>query len=273
MCIDARLDNLRVVQPCIVKVRKEENMNLEKNVNSQPVTDVPQPTPQPAPQPVEAPQPTPQPSEVPQPTLQPAPQPALQPAEVPQPAPQPILQQEETPQPSKKKKKKEKPEDTEESRKVVGVGAFLGISLLFGIPVIGFFACAVMSFAPKNKNVKNYSRAMLIWMIIGLIISAGLIALGIWLANEILSYIKEITEGPFAEVGKMFSQFEDIGELLNQFKDMGNMMEGLEDMGNIMNELPTDGMENIGDILNELPTDGMENIEDIMNELQTNTGN
>ena len=235
MCIDARLDNLRVVQPCIVKIRKEENMNLEKNVNSQPVTDVPQPTPQPA--------------------------------------PQPILQQEETPQPSKKKKKKEKPEDTEESRKVVGVGAYLGISLLFGIPVIGFFACIIMSFAPKNKNVKNYSRAMLIWMIIGLLVSAGLIALGIWIANEILEYLKELTEGPFAEIGNMLSQFEDIGELLNQFKDMGNMMEGLEGMGDIMNELPSDGMGNLEDILNELPTESMGNLEDIMNELPTNIEN
>ncbi|MFR5903038.1 MAG: hypothetical protein ACLUIO_26795, partial [Neglectibacter timonensis] len=53
--------------------------------------------------------------------------------------------------------------------KVVGTGAFFGLIFLFAIPVIGWLACLIMAFASKNKNIKHYARAMLIWIVIGLV--------------------------------------------------------------------------------------------------------
>lgn len=46
--------------------------------------------------------------------------------------------------------------------KVVGTGAYFGLMLLFALPVIGFIACIIMAFAPKNNNIKHYARPTLI---------------------------------------------------------------------------------------------------------------
>lgn len=37
--------------------------------------------------------------------------------------------------------------------------AYFGWQLLFAIPVVGFVLLIVMSFAPKNKNLKNLARS------------------------------------------------------------------------------------------------------------------
>ena len=50
--------------------------------------------------------------------------------------------------------------------KVVGTGAYFGLMLLFAIPIIGQIACLIMAFAPKNKNIKHFARAQLIWTVI-----------------------------------------------------------------------------------------------------------
>lgn len=43
---------------------------------------------------------------------------------------------------------------------------------LYALPVIGFLVCLIMGFAAKNKNLKHFARAILIWVLVGLIISA-----------------------------------------------------------------------------------------------------
>ena len=57
-----------------------------------------------------------------------------------------------------------------ETDKVAGVGAFFWLNLLFSIPFIGLICCIIFCFAPKNKNIKNFSKANLIWTLLGLII-------------------------------------------------------------------------------------------------------
>lgn len=37
--------------------------------------------------------------------------------------------------------------------------AYFGWQLLFGIPFVGFVLLIVMSFAPRNKNLKNFARS------------------------------------------------------------------------------------------------------------------
>lgn len=62
---------------------------------------------------------------------------------------------------------------------VVSAGKFFGLTLLFAIPVVGFIMIIIMSFAPRNKTVKNYARSYLIAfaIIIALGIAAALISL------------------------------------------------------------------------------------------------
>ena len=43
---------------------------------------------------------------------------------------------------------------------------------LYALPVIGFLVCLIMGFAAKNKNLKHFARAILIWILVGLILFA-----------------------------------------------------------------------------------------------------
>ena len=61
------------------------------------------------------------------------------------------------------------PEDYAQNA-VVTTGAFFGLNLLFSLPAIGWIICLIMAFAPKNKNIKNFARSKLIWIIIAIIL-------------------------------------------------------------------------------------------------------
>ena len=99
--------------------------------------------------------------------------------------------------------------------KVVGTGAYFGLMLLFAIPIIGQIACLIMAFASKNKNIKHFARAQLIWMVIGIIIAALVIGGIILLVNTFSDYIAEATGGEFNGLGDLFEQFQNGG-----FEDM-----------------------------------------------------
>ena len=99
--------------------------------------------------------------------------------------------------------------------KVVGTGAYFWLMLLFTIPIIGFISCLIMAFAPKNKNIKHFARAQLIWMIIGIIIAALVIGGIFLLINTFSDYIAEAIGGEFNGLGDLFEQFQNGG-----FEDM-----------------------------------------------------
>ena len=99
--------------------------------------------------------------------------------------------------------------------KVVGTGAYFWLMLLFAIPIIGQIACLIMAFAPKNKNIKHFARAQLIWMVIGIIIAALVIGGIVLLVNTFSDYIAEATGGEFNGLGDLFEQFQNGG-----FEDM-----------------------------------------------------
>lgn len=57
-----------------------------------------------------------------------------------------------------------------EEYKPISMWGYLGYELLFSIPFIGFILVIVMSFAPANKNVKNFARSFLLAIIIVFVI-------------------------------------------------------------------------------------------------------
>lgn len=61
---------------------------------------------------------------------------------------------------------------------VVKTGTYFWLMLLFAVPVIGFIVMIIMAFAAKNKNLKHWVRALLLWVLIGLLLSIilGLVA-------------------------------------------------------------------------------------------------
>lgn len=57
-----------------------------------------------------------------------------------------------------------------EEYKPISMWGYFGYELLFAIPVIGFILLIVFSFAPANKNVKNFARSYFCLLILVLII-------------------------------------------------------------------------------------------------------
>ena len=105
--------------------------------------------------------------------------------------------------------------------KVVGTGAYFGLMLLFAIPIIGQIACLIMAFAPKNKNIKHFARAQLIWMVIAIVLIGILVALLSVLTNTLMDFIKESTGGEFSNWGDIFSNLGDLEGLTEQFQNGG----------------------------------------------------
>ena len=143
-------------------------------------------------------------------------QPATKP--VPQPAAPPAPQYTPTPQ-----AKAEIPAD-----KTVSTGTFFGLMFLFSLPILGWLICLIMAFASKNKNIKHFARAMLIWLIIALVVGA-LIGLAI---NALINSITPYLEQAMGELGQIGSSGDlgELTELIEQFGSLGDMMGELEGM-------------------------------------------
>ena len=186
------------------------------------------------------------------------------------PAPQPRPQQQcgPAPQPRPQQPRPQQP-NQDKTTKVVGMAAYFGMILLFAIPLVGFIACILMAVLPKNKNVNNFSRAMLIWLAIGIIFSGISVAViskkVIDTANKVTQYIKTIdtVSDVLNEVGGLLNQdgsgeveesleqfgIGELGDTLEQF-DNGELEDTLEQLENgeweeIFNQLENGGMEDI----------------------------
>lgn len=121
---------------------------------------------------------------------------------------------------------------------VAGMGTYFGLMALFAIPVIGFIACLILSFAHKNKNVRNFALATLIWMVIGLVV----LGLVIWavsaLVQTAMDYISQLTDGKFQELGQLFDELKELAGDLGSLGDLG-------DLSGIADQTVPDGLNNL----------------------------
>lgn len=67
--------------------------------------------------------------------------------------------------------KKAEPAAPEKRSKEISTAGYFWLMFLFYIPVIGLLAELVFAFLIKNKNLRNYARANLIWVIVGLVVA------------------------------------------------------------------------------------------------------
>lgn len=116
--------------------------------------------------------PVPQSAPIPQPA--PIPQTIPQPVHIPQPAPVP--QSAYTASADQPVTPRIPPE-----YKPLSPWAYFGWSLLYSIPFVGFVLLIVMSFAPRNKNHKNFTRSY--WC--GALIALGIVVVTLILAAAI----------------------------------------------------------------------------------------
>ncbi len=72
------------------------------------------------------------------------------------------------------------------SNNYVSTWAYFGLMFVFAIPLVGLITSIIMSFAPKNRSLKNFARANLIWTIICFVLSLISIILMFLLGYEII---------------------------------------------------------------------------------------
>ena len=111
-------------------------------------------------------------------------------AQATQPMPKPVAPQPVAPQPVAPQPVAPQPEPVDKSNKIVKTGTFFGFMLLFAIPVIGFICAIIFSFAPKSKSLKNFARATLIWMIIGIVITAIIVVLCFVMTTTLINFLQ-----------------------------------------------------------------------------------
>jgi Na+/melibiose symporter-like transporter len=92
--------------------------------------------------------------------------------------------------------------------------------LLFSIPVVGWIACIIMALASQNKTRQSFAKAMLIFLIIGAILSimCGVLFSWVWEAvvESFQGYAVEAAgsgASDFAELEDMFDIIGGLGEL------------------------------------------------------------
>lgn len=56
------------------------------------------------------------------------------------------------------------------NKEVMTMGQWLITTLILAIPCVGFIMALVWAFGDGNENRKNYCRATLIWMVIGIVL-------------------------------------------------------------------------------------------------------
>ena len=79
---------------------------------------------------------------------------------------------------------------------------------LYAIPVIGWLVCLITALAAKNENKKHFAKAMLIWLIIGLVLAVVGYFVFRWLGGALMDYINQATDGAFGEWSDIFEQFK-----------------------------------------------------------------
>ena len=88
----------------------------------------------------------------------------------------------------------------EPASKVVGTGTYFALMLLFALPIIGIISVIILSCKAKNKNIKNFAKANLIWAIVAFVLMIvsiiGIISLG----NSLVEYIKQALEGSLGDL-------------------------------------------------------------------------
>ena len=94
-----------------------------------------------------------------------------------------------------KKRKGRKPSDapTDKRYKPVGFFRFMLFILLYCIPFAGFILAIVMSFAPKNKSFKSFSRAAVVYIVIMTAVSIILTSV---ISLSVLALVTLATGGP-----------------------------------------------------------------------------
>ena len=74
----------------------------------------------------------------------------------------------------------EAPAEPPKRSKEISTGGYFWLMLLFAVPVIGFIAMLIFASAVKNRNLRNFARAHVVWVVVLLIL-----AILLWIVTKL----------------------------------------------------------------------------------------
>lgn len=92
---------------------------------------------------------------------------------------------------------------------VVGTGYFFVMMFLYAIPGIGWLICLITVLVAKNENKKHFAKAMLIWLIIGLVLAIVGYFIFRWLGGMFIDYINTDLGGQYGDLNELFEQIKN----------------------------------------------------------------
>ncbi len=98
----------------------------------------------------------------------------------------------------------------------VSTGYFFGMMLVYALPIVGWIACIVTAFKSKHQTKKHFAKAMMIWLIIGLILSLITGVIITWLGTLLVDYINDLAAAELGEMGEI-GEFQDLLDQLQQY--------------------------------------------------------
>ena len=99
----------------------------------------------------------------------------------------------------------------------VGTGYFFGMMLVYALPIVGWIACILTALKGKHQTKKNFAKAMMIWLIIGLVLSLITGVIITWLGTLLVDYINELAAAELGTTGEI-GEFQDLLNQLQQFE-------------------------------------------------------
>lgn len=93
---------------------------------------------------------------------------------------------------------------------VMSTGSYIGHSVLFAVPIVGWIICVITAFAAGNLNKRNYARSVLIFLIIGIVFSVVAYIVFSWVAEAVIQYINEATQAELGDFGGLGDLFDII---------------------------------------------------------------
>ena len=115
--------------------------------------------------------------------------------------------------------------EEDQGKKACSTWAYLGLMILFAIPIIGFIAAIICCAVPKNKSINNFAGATIIWQLLVLVICSVAVV-------RVVSAVKDMADGIFEYVSEVvgidIDSFDDVKDIVNDVQRITSIVNKIQ---------------------------------------------
>jgi hypothetical protein len=102
----------------------------------------------------------------------------------------------------------------------ISTGGYIGMMILFAIPIVGWLACIIMALAAGNRNRRSFARATLVFLIVSAILAMALYFMFQWVWEAAQEYIQQYGSGA---TGGQVTDFNGLKDFFDIFKRLNGL--------------------------------------------------